>query len=87
MQTIGISEIQKNISLLTKLKEAITIIDKRKNREVAIIYPLSGIRESSVVESLANKYSNKSTVQIEDLEKAKEEAMMMAMREKYGLSD
>jgi len=87
MQTIGISEIQKNISLLTKLKEAITIVDKRKNREVAIIYPLSGIRESSVVESLANKYSNKSTVQIEDLEKAKEEAMMMAMREKYGLSD
>jgi hypothetical protein len=87
MQTIGISEIQKNISLLTKLKEAITIVDKRKNREVAIIYPLSGIREGSVVESMANKYSNKSTVQIEDLEKAKEEAMMMAMREKYGLSD
>ena len=87
MQTIGISEIQKNISLLTKLKEAITIVDKRKNREVAIIYPLSGAREGSVVESLANKYSNKSTVQIEDLEKAKEEAMMMAMREKYGLSD
>ncbi len=87
MQTIGISEIQKNISLLTKLKEAITIVDKRKNREVAIIYPLSGIREGSVVGSMANKYSNKSTVQIEDLEKAKEEAMMMAMREKYGLSD
>jgi len=87
MQTIGISEIQKNISLLTKLKEAITIVDKRKNREVAIIYPLSGNGEGSVVESMANKYSNKSTVQKEDLEKAKEEAMMMAMREKYGLSD
>ena len=87
MQTIGISEIQKNISLLTKLKEAITIVDKRKNREVAIIYPLSGNREGSVVESMANKYSNKSTVQIEDLEKAREEAMMMTMRAKYGLSD
>ena len=87
MQTIAIGEIQKNISLITKLTEAITVIDKRKNREVAVIYPLSGTQKGSVIDSLAKKYRDKTSIQIEDLEKAKEEAMLLAAKEKYGLSD
>ena len=53
MQTISIGEIQKNISLLTQLSESFTIVDRRKNRSVAIVYP---IKNDSIVDSLAGKY-------------------------------
>ena len=82
MYTISIGDIQKNISLLTKLTEAFTIVDKRKNKNVAIIYP---IKEHSIVESMAGKYRNRVT-RVDDLEMAKEEAMKQMMSEKYGLS-
>ena len=83
MNSVSIGEIQKNISLITKLKDAVMIIDKRKNREVAVIYPVG---EESVVDSLAGKYKKQITATA-DLEKAKEEAFKKAMEEKYGLSD
>ena len=83
MESISIGEIQKNISLLTKLKEAITVIDKRKNKKVAVIYPL---HEESIIDALAGKYQNR-VPKVEDLEKVKKEAFAEAMREKYGLSD
>ena len=84
MQTIGIGELQKNMGILTHLTEALTIIDKRKNKEVAIVYP---IEERSTTDMLFSKYRKKSKIKIDDLEKAKEEAMMMAMKEKYGFTD
>ena len=82
MYTISIGEIQKNISLLTKLTEAFTIVDKRKNKSVAVVYP---IKKHSIIDSLAGKYQNR-VEKVDDLEKAKEEAMLQAMGEKYGLS-
>jgi len=81
MYSISIGDIQKNISLLTKLTEAFTIVDKRKNRSVAIIYP---IKKHSIIDSLAGKYSNH-VKRVDNLEIAKEEAMKQAMSEKYGL--
>ena len=82
MESISIGEIQKNISLLTKLTEAITIVDKRKNKNVATVYP---IIEHSIIETLAGKY--KEDVQkCADLEKAKEEALKEAFGVKHGLS-
>jgi len=82
MYSISIGEIQKNISLLTKLTEAFTIVDKRKNQSVAIVYP---IKKYSIVESMAGKYRNR-VARVDDLEMAKEEAMKQMMSEKYGLS-
>jgi len=82
MYRISIGEIQKNISLLTKLTEAFTIVDKRKNQNVAIVYP---IKKHSIIESLSGKYKNRVS-KVDDLEMAKEEAMKQAMEEKYGLS-
>ena len=79
MQTVSIGEIQKNISILTKITEAITIVDKRKNKNVAVIYPFKG---PSIVDTLAGKYSGR-VKKVDDLGLAKEEVM----REKYGLSD
>ena len=82
MYSISIGDIQKNISLLTKLTEAFTIVDKRKNQNVAIVYP---IKKESIVELMAGKYRNR-VQRVDDLEMVKEEAMKQVMSEKYGLS-
>lgn len=86
MQTIGIGELQKNMGILTHLTEALTIIDKRKNKEVAIVYPIENSRPDIVAE-LAGSLSQFTTIKIDDLEQAKEDAMMEAMKEKYGFTD
>ena len=82
MHSVSIGEIQKNITLITKLTEAITIVDKRKHQDVAIVYP---IKKHSIISSLAGKYKDK-VQKVENLAMAKEEAMKQAMAEKYDLS-
>lgn len=82
MYSISIGEIQKNISLLTQLDDVLTIVDKRKNQNVAVVYP---IKKNSMVTSMAGKYKNR-VQKVDDLEYAKEMAMKMALEEKYGLS-
>ena len=81
MHRISIGEIQKNITLITKLTEAIIIVDKRKNKDVAIVYP---VKKHSIIASLAGKYKDR-VEKADDLEMAKEEAMKQAMGEKYDL--
>jgi ABC-type Fe3+-citrate transport system substrate-binding protein len=56
MNSVSIGQIQKNISLITKLKDPVMIIDKRKHRNVAVIYPISA---ESVINSLAGKYQKR----------------------------
>ena len=82
MQSISIGELQKNISLLTQLTEVFNIVDKRKNKTVATVYP---IQKSSIVASMTGKYRDR-VVPVDDLVLAKSSAMMDAMGEKYGLS-
>lgn len=72
MITVGIGEIQKNISILSKLTDVLEIVDKRKNQKIAVVYP---IKKRSVVEGMAGKYK--------DIIAAKESAMIEAIREKY----
>jgi len=55
--------------------------DKRKNKDVAVVYP---IKKHSVIASLAGKYKDR-VEKVDDLEMAKEEAMRQAMAEKYDL--
>jgi len=83
MYSISIGEIQKNISLLTQLTEPLTIVDKRKNKSVATVYP---IKKNSIVSSMAGKYRDR-VQRVDNLEEAKEIAMSRALGEKYGLSD
>ena len=84
MNRLSIGDIQKNISLLTKQNEAFVIVDKRRNKEVAIVYPS---KKHSFISSLAGKYKNRvQKNSSSDLEKAKEIGMYEAMKEKYGLS-
>ncbi|HHD81078.1 MAG TPA: hypothetical protein ENK99_05770 [Campylobacterales bacterium] len=89
MRTIGIGELQKNMGILTHLTEALTIVDKRKNKEIAVVYPVN-YEKHNVIEEMSRKFQKKSKergIVIEDLEKAKEDAMMEAMKEKYGFTD
>ena len=83
MQAVGIGEIQKNTSIFANLTEAITIVDKRKKRNLAIVYP---IKKQSVIEKLAGKYRERVEKSMLDMEWIKETAMTRAMEEKYGLS-
>jgi len=83
MQSISIGEIQKNISLLTQLSEVFAIVDRRKNKRVAIVYPT---KQDSTIKALAGKYRDRVS-SCSDLDRAKEVAMIEAMSGKYGLSD
>ncbi len=83
MHSISIGDLQKNISLLTQLDDILEIIDKRKNKKVAIIYP---IKKQSIVASMAGKYRDKVTP-CNDLQYAKNKAMTEILEKKYGLSN
>jgi len=84
MQTVSIGDLQKNISLLTKIDDSLTIVDKRKNRAVAIVYP---IEQNSVAKNLAGKYKNRVNKTTKSLQEIKEQALTEAFGEKYGLSN
>lgn len=83
MLDIGIGELQKNSSIFSNLTEALQIVDKRKKQVLAMVYP---VQKNSVVEKLAGKYKTKIDATTKDLQTVKEEAMKVAMEEKYGFS-
>ncbi|MBN2721797.1 MAG: hypothetical protein JXQ77_03140 [Campylobacterales bacterium] len=83
MKSVSIGEIQKNISLITKLTQSIMVVDKRKNKTIAIINP---IQENSTIAELAGKYANRG-IKADDLDSIKSKVMSDFLREKYGLSD
>jgi len=89
MQTIGIGELQRNMGILTHLTEALTIVDKRKNREIAVIHPVNH-KKHNIIEEMSRKFqqrAKKRGIVVRDLEQAKEDAMTEAMKEKYGFTD
>ena len=83
MLSIGIGEIQKKSSVFSNLTEAMQIVDKRKKRILAMVYP---VQNTSMVDRLAGKYKSRIMPTKEDLQSIKEKAMQAAMEEKYGLS-
>jgi len=85
MQKISIDDLQKNISILTKIDDLLIVVNnKRKNRAVTVVYP---VNQSSVVKSLAGKYRDRVRKSNKSLQEIKEQAIMEALRQKYGLSD
>ena len=83
MRSIGIGEIQKKSSTFSNLTEAMQIVDKRKKRVLAMVYP---VQNASVIDRLAGKYKHRGAPTQESIESIKEKAMQAAMEEKYGLS-
>ena len=74
---------QKNSSIFSNLTESMQIVDKRKKQVLAMVYPVQSV---SIVERLAGKYKERVKQTDKSLEAIKEEAMRLAMEEKYGLS-
>jgi len=88
VQTISIGELQKNVGILTRLTEALTIVDKRRNRKVAVVYPVEEkVPQEDVVSQLAGKYNHLAKHDGKSFREIREEAMDRAMREKYGFTD
>lgn len=83
MRTMGIGEIQKNISILSSVSEVIEVLDLRKNKKVATIYPY---QKTGVALKLAGKYKDR-IAKIKTGNNIREEAMFLAMKEKYGFTD
>ena len=82
MKKIGIAEIQRNSSIFSNMTEVMQIVDKRKKRILATVYPA---KRPSVVGKLAGKYKSRvASVEI-PMDEIRERAMEMAMKEKYGL--
>lgn len=83
MLSIGIGELQKNTAIFANLTEVIEIVDKRRKRSLAMVYP---VRKQSVVGRLSGKYRERVKESHLGFDEIKETAMMLAMKEKYGLS-
>ncbi len=75
MLSIGIGEIQKKSFIFSSLTEAMQIVDKRKKRILAMVYP---VQNESMVDTLAGKYKNRVMPTQEDIESIKEKAMSLS---------
>ncbi len=83
MLSIGIGELQKNISIFQNLTEVLEVVDKRTKQSLAFVYP---IRKQSQTALMAGKYKDKANPSSMNIEQIKQEAFLKAMEEKYGLS-
>ena len=82
MLSVGIGELQKNISIFQNLTEVLEIVDKRTKQPLALVYPIA---KNSVISTLAGKYKDKVVKSSLNIESIKKEAFEKAMREKYDL--
>jgi hypothetical protein len=80
--TIGVSELQKNISIIRNLKETLYVIDKKTNELLATVLPNKKEQKKSLTEELAGSMAN--GIVIDDLDKAISEAYTDAMMKKHG---
>ncbi len=80
--TIGVSELQKNISIIRNLKETLHVIDKKTNELLATILPNKKEQKKSLTEELAGSMAN--GIVADDLDKAISEAYADAMMKKHG---
>ncbi len=81
---IGISEIQKNISLFKNMTESVHIVDKKSKEVLALVLPRKKIDGGSLTDELGGILHDKTDVRVQNLKKAIDEAYEAEMREKYG---
>ena len=82
----GLAEIQKNIALLTNLTEPLQVVDKRRRRIIATVYPHL---KTNNAKRLAGKYADRIPENLQNLDYAqvREAAMSGAFREKHDRVD
>ncbi len=82
---IGVSELQKNISIFKNLTESVQIVDKRTKEVLALVLPKSQMQTANLTDTLGGILKNSKAVEKHDnLDDMIEEAYDMEMREKYG---
>jgi len=82
---IGVSELQKNISIFKNLTESVQIVDKRTKEVLALVLPKSQMQTANLTDTLGGILKNNKAVEKHDnLDDMIEEAYDMEMREKYG---
>lgn len=81
---MGIGELQKRIAILTRLRESVQVVDRRRRKPVAMIYPY---RQGAGVRRLAGKYRDRIEGRHKDWIEMREAALTAAWDRKYGLSD
>jgi hypothetical protein len=83
MLRVGVGEIQKNSAIFSGLRETIQIVDKRRNKVLAMVYPMERV---SVIGKLAGKYRHRVDKTEKSFDEIRNIAMERAMKEKCGLS-
>ena len=82
---IGVSELQKNISIFKNLTESVQIVDKRTKEVLALVLPKSQMQTVNLTDALGGiLQKSKAFKKNEKLDNMIEEAYDMEMREKYG---
>lgn len=83
--TIGISELQKNISLFKNLDETVQIIDKKTKEVLALVLPKSQMEMRSLTDTLGGILQMKDAIHsYESVNEMVDDAYEQEMREKYG---
>lgn len=80
--TIGVSELQKNISIIRNLKETLQVVDKKTNEVLATISPVKNKRSTTLTEQLAGSMAN--GIVVDDIDKAYHEVKEKELLRKYG---
>ncbi len=82
---IGVSELQKNISLFKNLTETIHIIDRKTKEVLAMVLPRSQIQKTPLTDILGGILQVKTATKIyTNINEMIEDAYEQEMREKYG---
>ena len=82
---IGVSELQKNISIFKNLTESVQIVDKKTKEVLALVLPKSQMQTANLTDTLGGILKKRKAIEKYDsLDDMIEEAYAMEMREKYG---
>ena len=84
--TIGVSELQKNISIIRNLQETLYVVDKKTQEVLATILPNKKKSPQSITDQLAGSLKGRTLPEKYrgDIDAAIADAFHMEMMEKYG---
>ncbi len=81
MQEYSVGEIQRNPAIFSNMTESFRIVDKRRNKPLAVVHPIE--QKEFDIMKYAGYFKSDIKVTKEDIEKSKLEHY----RKKYGISD
>lgn len=83
--TIGISELQKNISIFKNITETVQVVDKKTKEVLALVLPKSAIEKRALTDVLGGILHTDKTVQVyKNVDEMVADAYAQEMKEKYG---